>query len=80
MPVTLSVVQVKQLFPGFVPNSILRFSSLLGPPKISVAAKLWTGAKRPQKKPPKSEGAECKFNFGPEPPPEMVLDNDEVST
>lgn len=71
--------QVKQLFPGFVPNSILKFCSLLGPPKISVAAKLWAGAKRPPKKPPKTEEKhKWKFNFGPPPPPDKILDGDEV--
>lgn len=71
--------QVKQLFPGFVPNSTLRFCSLLGPPQISVAAKLWVGAKRPPKKAPRTEETKCKFNFGPPPPPDRILDGDEVS-
>ena len=67
---------MKQLFPGFVPNSVLRFCSLLGPPKISVAAKLWAGARKPPKKPPRTEEFQWKFEFGP--PPERVLDGDEV--
>ena len=71
---------MKQLFPEFVPNSVLRFFSLLGPPKISVAAKLWTGAKRPAKKPPRTEEFEWKFDFDPPPPPPTkLLDSDEVT-
>ena len=70
---------MKQLFPGFVPNSVLRFCSLLGPPKISVAAKLWAGAKRPAKKPPRTEEFTWKFDFGPPPPPDKLLDSDEVN-
>ena len=75
-----SLSQVKKLFPGFMPNTILRFSSLLGPPKISIGAKLWAGAKRPQKKPQveRGEGGGWKLNFGPTPPPDMLLDDDEV--
>ena len=71
-------MQVKQLFPGFEPNSILRFSSLLGPPRISVAARLWAGAKRPQKRPPKSEGTEKKLDPNLPLPPEMLMEDDEV--
>ena len=71
---------MKKLFPGFVPNTILRFSSLLGPPKISIGAKIWAGAKRPQKKPQveRGEGGGWKLDFGPTPPPDMLLDDDEV--
>jgi transcription initiation factor TFIID subunit 1 len=71
--------KVKGLFPGFVPNSVLRFCTLLGPPKISVAAKLWAGARRPPKRPPRTEEVEWKFNFGPPPPPGKLLDSDEKS-
>lgn len=39
--------KVKKLFPGFKPNSILRFSSLLGPGKPSSLPKLWSEAKKP---------------------------------
>ena len=72
------LMQVKQLFPGFVPNSVLRFCSLLGAPKISVAAKQWVGAKRPAKKPPRTEEVDWQFEFAPPPPPHKLLDTDEV--
>ena len=74
--------KVKELFPGFTPNSILRFSSLLGPGKPSSMPRLWEGCRKPKrkKKPPNecSDPNEWTFNFGPVPSEDM-LDNDDKS-
>ena len=51
--------RVRQLFPKFRPNSILRFSSLLGVTKPSSLPRVWQGARKPatarRKKPRREE-------------------------
>ena len=71
-------VRVKKLFPGFKPNSILRFSSLLGPGKPSSLPKLWSEAKKPPKKRMPSERVELKLDCDFIPPEHMVNTDDEV--
>ena len=74
--------EVKALFPGFKPNGILRFSSLLGVGKPSSLPRLWQEAKKPKrrKKEERSSPKEWKFDFDMDhvPPPELCLD-DEVN-
>lgn len=70
--------KVKKLFPGFKPNSILRFSSLLGPGKPSSLPKLWSEAKKPPKRKPKSEPVEWKLDCDFIPPEHMINTDDEV--
>ena len=73
--------KVKALFPGFAPDGILRFSSLLGPGKRSSLPRIWQGAKKPKRKKKTAEGegpTEWKLEFGSTPPPEMCLSDDEV--
>ena len=72
--------KVKKLFPGFKPNSILRFSSLLGPGKPSSLPKLWSEAKKPQKKKKSSTytPVELKLDCDFIPPEHMINTDDEV--
>ena len=42
--------KVKQLFPGFKSQGILRFSSLLGPGKPSSQPRIWREAQKPKRK------------------------------
>lgn len=72
--------KVKKLFPGFKPNSILRFSSLLGPGRPSFLPQIWQGARKPKKR-KKQEGERptpLTLDLGPVPPPEMCMSDDEV--
>lgn len=70
--------RVKKLFPGFRPNSILRFSSLLGPGKPSSLPKLWSEARKPPKKRLQSERVELKLDCDFIPPEHMINTDDEV--
>ena len=70
--------KVKRLFPGFKPNSILRFSSLLGPGKPSSLPKLWSEAKKPQKRKKPAEPVELKLDCDFIPPDHMINTDDEV--
>ena len=72
--------RVKRLFPGFKPNSILRFSSLLGPGKPSSLPKLWSEAKKPPKRRIQSERVELKLDCDFIPPDHMINTDDEVRT
>lgn len=86
MPEDMSIqelhAKVKALFPGFKPNGILRFSSLLGLGKPSSLPRLWQEAQKPRRKKREDREApkEWKMDFDENyvPPPEMCLD-DEVS-
>ena len=73
--------KVKELFPGFTTDNILRFSSLLGPGKQSSMPRLWDGCRKPKRKSrPQNEyndPNEWTFNFAP-PPTDDMLDNDDV--
>lgn len=69
--------KVKKLFPGFKPHSILRFSSLLGPGKRSSLPQVWKGAMKPKRKSGKKKG-ELKLDIDFVPPPEMIMESDEV--
>ncbi len=73
--------KVKEMFPGFTTNGILRFSSLLGPGKQSSMPRLWEGCRKPKRKtiPPDDykDPNEWTFNFAP-PPSDDMLDNDDV--
>lgn len=73
--------KVKKLFPGFKPNSILRFSSLLGPGKPSSLPNLWREAKKPQKKRKvkSDEPVELKLDCNFIPPDYMINTDDEVA-
>ena len=71
--------KVKKYFPGFKPNSILRFSSLLGPGKPSSMPKLWSEAKKPAKRKRGSEPVEFKLDCDFIPPDYMVNTDDEVT-
>lgn len=70
--------KVKKLFPGFKPNSILRFSSLLGPGKPSSLPKLWSEAKKPQKRKKSEKPVELKLDCDFIPPDHMINTDDEV--
>lgn len=70
--------KVKKLFPGFKPNSILRFSSLLGPGKPSSLPKLWSEAKKPPKRKKSSKPVELKLDCDFIPPDHMINTDDEV--
>ena len=71
--------KVKKYFPAFKPNSILRFSSLLGPGKPSSLPKLWSEAKKPVRK--RQRGAmELKLDCDFIPPEHMINTDDEVTT
>jgi transcription initiation factor TFIID subunit 1 len=70
--------KVKKLFPGFKPNSILRFSSLLGPGKPSSLPKLWSEAKKPQKRKKSNKPLELKLDCDFIPPDHMINTDDEV--
>lgn len=70
--------RVKKLFPGFKPNSILRFSSLLGPGKPSSLPKLWSEAKKPPKRRMPRESVELKLDCDFIPPEHMINTDDEV--
>ena len=71
--------KVKKLFPGFKPNSILRFSSLLGPGKPSSLPKLWSEAKKPQKRKKSNKPVELKLDCDFIPPDHMINTDDEVA-
>ena len=70
--------KVKKLFPGFEPNGILRFSSLLGVGKPSSLPRAWEGCQKPKRKrkPPDDSvnPDEWTFNFGPTPTQDMLDD------
>lgn len=70
--------KVKKLFPGFKPNSILRFSSLLGPGKPSSLPKLWSEARKPQKRKKSNTSTELKLDCDFIPPEHMINTDDEV--
>ena len=74
--------KVKQLFPGFKPHGILRFSSLLGPGKPSSLPRIWREARKPRKKKKKKPAETCTWtlDLDCEVPPEMVMSDDEVVT
>ncbi len=72
--------KVKELFPGFKSEGILRFSSMLGPGRTSSMPRIWEGAKKPKKR-RRAEGEERKplqLEFGSPPPLEMCMSDDEV--
>ena len=71
--------KVKQLFPGFRSHGILRFSSLLSPGKHSLP-RIWREAQKPKKKKKKHPPQSCTWTLDIdfEPPPEMVINDDEV--
>lgn len=70
--------KVKVLFPSFKPNSILRFSSLLGPGKPSSLPKLWSEAKKPPRRKKQQETVELKLDCDFIPPADMINTDDEV--
>ena len=70
--------KVQEYFPGFKPNCILRFSSLLGPGKPSSLPKIWSEAKKPPRRKKRSEPVEWKLDCNFIPPPEMINTDDEV--
>ena len=73
--------KVKEHFPTFTPNGILRFSSLLGPGRPSCLPKIWQDCKKPTRKQKCPEDVvnpdDWTFNFGPIPGPEMLDDQEE---
>ena len=77
--------KVREHFPLFQPDSVLRFSSLLGLGRPSSLPKIWAGAVRPKKRKKKailkeeSEVTECnlKLNLGDTPPRELWASDDE---
>ena len=73
--------KVKEHFPTFTPNGILRFSSLLGPGRPSCLPKIWQDCKKPTRKQKRPEDVvnpdDWTFNFGPIPGPEMLDDQEE---
>ena len=71
--------KVKKWFPGFKPNSILRFSSLLGPGKPSSLPKRWSEAKKPQKRKKSNKPVELKLDCDFIPPDHMINTDDEVA-
>ena len=72
--------KVKKLFPGFKPNSILRFSSLLGTGKPSSLPKIWSEAKKPKKKKKASEPVAVTLDCHFIPPAHMLNTDDEVQS
>lgn len=75
--------KVRVLYPGFTPNGLLRFSSLLGPGRPSTLPKIWEGCVKPTKHLPKSANSPRKdfsddwtFDFGPSATPDMLDDQD----
>lgn len=72
--------KVMKLFPGFKPQGILRFSSLLGPGKPSSLPRIWREARKPKKKRRKGAADTCTWtlDLDTEIPPEMVMTDDEV--
>ena len=71
--------KVKELFPGFKPHNILRFSSLLGQGKRSSLPQVWKGAIKPKRRADRRKGEELKLDIDYIPPPEMIMESDEVS-
>ena len=77
--------KVREHFPLFQPDSVLRFSSLLGLGRPSSLPKIWAGAVRPKKRKKKpilkeeSEMTDCKLklNLGDTPPKELWASDDE---
>lgn len=71
--------KVKQLFPGFKPHGILRFSSLLGPGKPSSLPRIWREARKPKKRRKRpAETCTWTLDLDSELSPEMVMSDDEV--
>ena len=82
--------KVKTLFPGFKSHGILRFSSLLGPGKPSSLPQIWREARKPKvrkrrKRRRRNSGSSAeegvctwKLDVDFEPPPEMMMSDDEV--
>ena len=70
--------RVQTLYPGFRPNGILRFSSLMGLGRPSSLPKIWEGCVKPQKRPRSSgDSDDWTFDFGPDPTPDMLDNQDE---
>lgn len=79
--------KVKQLFPSFKPEGLLRFSSLFGLGRPSCLPKIWAGARKPKRKKRKLQSQHCKegedrsehwkLDLGGTPPRELVASDDE---
>lgn len=75
--------KVKELFPGFKSQGILRFSSLLGPGKPSSQPRIWREARKPKKRRRKKiteEGCSWTLDIDHPVPAHMVVSDDEVFT
>lgn len=71
--------KVKQLFPGFKSQGILRFSSLLGPGKPSSQPRIWREARKPKKRKRKRpETCSWTLDVNSEVSADMVMSDDEV--
>ncbi len=72
--------KVKKLFPGFSSHRILRFSSLLGPGKLSSQPRIWREAKKPKRKRKKESLINTlTLNVNFDPSPELgLMSDDEV--
>ena len=68
--------KVMKMFPGFKPDGILRFSSLLGPGKKSSLPQVWKGVQKPKKR--SGQRGELRLDIDWVPPPEMIMESDEV--
>ena len=72
---------VKELFPCYKPDSLLR-CSVLFPPKPSSVPRPWQDVKKPHKRRKQlNDDESCspkRLNLGKTPPPEMIASDDEV--